>query len=43
MKNRIILILAAAVMLLGSLSIPTIVRADGNPNPNCNPGQFCKP
>ena len=44
MKRKMLLVLAAAIMLSGTLSTPTIVRADGDPGPNCSPnGSLCKP
>jgi hypothetical protein len=46
--KRTLLILAAAVLFLSSLAIPTAVRADGSGggggnNQNCVPPQVCKP
>ena len=43
MKRKMLLVLAAAIMLLGTLSTPTIVRADGTPDPNCPTAKMCKP
>jgi len=42
-KKRILLAVAAAVILLGSLSAPVLVRADGTPDPNCPTKTLCKP
>jgi hypothetical protein len=43
--KRTLLFLAAAVLFLSSLAIPTAVRADGGGgnNQNCLPPQICKP
>jgi hypothetical protein len=43
--KRTLLVLAAAVLFLSSLAIPTAVRADGNGNGSgsCPPPQVCKP
>jgi len=42
-KKRILLAVAAALVLLGSLSAPTLVRADGTPDPSCPTKTLCKP
>ena len=43
MKKRFLLLAAAVVMLLGSVSIPSSA-IDGGPGPNCSPnGSACKP
>jgi hypothetical protein len=41
--KRILLVVAAAVMFLNTLMVPTVARADGNPTgTNCG-GGMCKP
>lgn len=42
--QRLVLTIAAALILLNTLVIPAVVRADGPPsNPNCDPPQLCVP
>ena len=42
--QRLVLTLAAALILLNVLAIPTVAHADGVPqNPNCPPSQLCMP
>jgi hypothetical protein len=44
--KRVLLALAAAVVLLNVVAVTNVARADGpgqGPPPNCAPGQVCKP
>ena len=41
--KKILLLLLNALLLAGALSIPTTLKADGNPGPSCLPNQVCKP
>jgi len=41
--KKILLILANTLLLAGALSIPTILKADGTPNPSCPTKTICKP
>ncbi|MGA2347941.1 MAG: hypothetical protein ABSF93_18160 [Candidatus Sulfotelmatobacter sp.] len=41
--QRLVLSLAAALILLNVLVIPTAAKADGPQNPNCPPKQLCPP
>jgi len=41
--QRLVLTLAAALILLNVLAIPTVAHADGPQNPNCPPSQICMP
>jgi hypothetical protein len=42
-KKRLLLVLATAAVLFGMLATPPVVRADGEPGPDCLKGQMCKP
>jgi len=37
------LVLTGVLLLMGTLSSPIQVRADGDPRPQCPPGHDCKP
>jgi len=42
--KRLLFVLATAVLLLNTLVIPTVVRADGGgTGTNCGGGPICKP
>jgi len=41
--QRLVLTIAAALILLNVLVIPTVMRADGPQNPNCDPPTVCMP
>ena len=42
--KRILLVAAAALMLLNTLVVPTVVHADGGANgTNCGGNSMCKP
>jgi hypothetical protein len=42
--KRALLVVAAALMFLNTLVIPTVAHADGGANsPNCPSNQMCKP
>jgi hypothetical protein len=42
--KRALFTLAAALLFLNVLVIPTVVHADGPPDgTNCKPGEICKP
>ena len=41
--KKILLILVNTLLLAGALSMPTILKADGDPGPSCPPNQLCKP
>jgi hypothetical protein len=41
--QRLVLTLAAALILLNVLAIPTVAHADGPQAPNCPPSQICMP
>jgi hypothetical protein len=41
--KRILLVVAAALMLLNTLVIPAVVHADGTPTTNCGGNTICKP
>jgi hypothetical protein len=41
--KKILLFLTGVLLLAGALSSPIQVKADGDPRPNCPPGQTCKP
>jgi hypothetical protein len=41
--QRLVLTLAAALILLNVLATPTVAHADGPQNPNCPPSQICMP
>jgi hypothetical protein len=42
--KRMLLALAAALLFLNTLMIPTVVHADGGPNQgDCTPNVNCKP
>jgi hypothetical protein len=42
--KRLLLTLAAALLFVNALVIPTLAHADGNPDgTNCGPNQLCKP
>jgi hypothetical protein len=42
--KRLVLTIAAALILLNGLVIPVVAHADGPPsNPNCPVGQVCVP
>jgi hypothetical protein len=41
--KRILLVAAAALMLLNTLVVPTVVHADGTPYTNCGGNSICKP
>ncbi len=41
--QRLVLTLAAALILLNVLAIPTVAHADGPQNPNCPTNQICPP
>ncbi|HMH02192.1 MAG TPA: hypothetical protein VK555_12295 [Terriglobales bacterium] len=41
--KKILLILINTLLLAGALSMPTILKADGDPQPSCPPHQLCKP
>ena len=44
MKKTMLLLAAAVMMLLGTITIPQAIALDGTPGPNCSPtGQMCKP
>jgi hypothetical protein len=43
MKKKMLLVLAAAVMVIGSVCTPIVAHADGGPLPDCKPGTTCKP
>jgi hypothetical protein len=40
--KRMLLVLAAAVLFLNTVVIPTVAHADGVGSTNCN-GKMCKP
>ena len=42
--NRVLIVLAAAVLFLNALVIPTVAHADGGGGgTSCQGGQLCKP
>jgi len=41
--QRLVLTIAAALILLNSLVMPAVMHADGPQGPNCNPNQICPP
>ena len=41
--KKFLLILVNTLLLVGALSMPTILKADGDPKPGCPPNQMCKP
>jgi hypothetical protein len=41
--KRVILALAAAVILLNTLVLPNVARADGPGGTNCDGEHYCKP
>lgn len=41
--KRMLLTLAAALLFLNALVIPTIAHADGGSDPSCPPNTVCKP
>ena len=41
--KRILLVAAAALMLLNTLVVPTVLHADGTPITNCGGNTICKP
>jgi hypothetical protein len=41
--KKIWLYLLGAVLLAGALTNPPKMLADGNPQPQCQSGQMCKP
>jgi uncharacterized lipoprotein YajG len=42
-KKKILLILVNTLLLVGALSMPTTLKADGTPNPSCPTKDLCKP
>jgi hypothetical protein len=41
--QRLVLTIAAALILLNTLVIPKVAHADGPQGPLCNPNQICPP
>jgi hypothetical protein len=44
--KRMLLVLSAAILFLGTLAAPSVVRADGGPGnggSTCQPPTICKP
>jgi len=41
--KKILLTLFDILLLAGALSMPTILKADGDPGPSCPPPRVCKP
>ncbi len=41
--QRLVLSIAAALILLNLLAIPTVAHADGPQGPNCPANQVCPP